>query len=161
MSAKFFVLYGNKTVTAHVTDEAELFEWVRRDGVAFAPEIYANRVDAIEAAERVLDERYTTWGTFEYTPAGMAEFLESAAAQADELIGLHALELAQEYVEEAQKRIAIALTGAQQKAISRVKWPIAGDKIGFQEYQENIANIRDLSIKSLYEYVENGDETPE
>lgn len=161
MSAKFFVLYGDKTVTAHVTDDSELFEWVRRDGVEFTPANHPTHSQAIAAADKILLARYKAWGLFEYTPEGMAEFLEAAARQPDELVSLHALEIAEDFIQDAQRALAVALTKAQQKAMDRVKFPMAGNKHAFHKYQEKIAEIRDLSIKALYEYVENGDETPE
>jgi hypothetical protein len=160
MSAKFFVLYGDKTITPHITTVAELMAWASRNESGFNAESYPTLAERIAAADKLLQERYKVWALFEYTPEGMAEFV-GVAAQKEEMTGLYALELAQEYVEEAQKNLALAITEAQQKAMDRVQFPIAGDKPGFQKYQERIADIREMSIKSLTEYVENGDEIPE
>lgn len=160
MAAKFFVLYGDATITPHITNDAELLQWVRRDGVPFDPETYENQAQWLAKADRMLMGRYKVWGLFEYTPEGLAEFLE-AAGMAGDLVGIHAMELAEEYIQEVQRALAVALTEAQQKVMDRVQFPLAGDKAAFGKYQEKIAYIRDLSIKSLYEYVENGDETPE
>jgi hypothetical protein len=160
MSAKFFVVYGDKTITAHVADYDELLNWARRENAAFEPTKYATCDETVTAADAILLARYKVWGLFEHTPQGLSEFI-CAAAQADELAGLYALQIAQEYVQEIQERIALAFTKAQQKAIERVTFPIAGDKGAFYKYQEKIAEIRDLSINGLAEYVENGDESPE
>lgn len=160
MSAKFFILYGDNTVTPHISDDAELIAWARRGTPEFDPESYPTPAEKVAAAERFLLTRYKVWGLFEYTPEGMTEFLE-AAARGDDLVFVHALEVAQEYVKDAQRALAVAFTEAQQKAMERVQFPIAGDKPAFQKYQERIAEIRELSIKGLYEYIENGDEFPE
>jgi len=156
MSAKFFLLYGTKTLTAHVTDEAELMAWASDDSgdSGFKPALYDTIGERIAAANSILVEEYATWALFDYSPEGMADFV-GVAAQKDELVGLHALELAQEYADYVQKLVALALTEAQQKAMDHVQFPIAGDKAAFQKYQERIGDIRELSIKGLTEYVDN------
>lgn len=158
MSAKFFVLYGDKTITPHITTETELMAWASNES-GFNAESYPSLAERIAAADKFLQKRYKIWALFEYTPEGMAEFV-GVAAQKDELVGLYALDLAQEYVQEAQREVALALTEAQQKAMDRVQFPIAGDKPAFHKYQEKIADIRELSIKSLIEYIDGGDEIP-
>jgi hypothetical protein len=160
MSSKFFVLYGDPSITAYVSEYADLLKLARRENPTFDPEKYSTCTEALAVADRILQTRYMVFGLFDYTPEGMAEFLELAAAQADDLVGLHALEIAQDYIEDAQRALAVAFTEAQQRAMDRVQFPMAGDKAGFAKYQERISDIRDLSIKALYEYVENGDEIP-
>jgi hypothetical protein len=163
MSKKFFILYsktGKSSVTPHIAGEVEVLRMAQMNDPEFKPEGFDSLADRIAAADKILQANYRTWWLFEYTPEGMAEFLE-AAAQGEDLAAIHALEVAQEYVEDAQKALAVAFTEAQQRAMERVQFPIAGDKQGFTKYQERISSIRDLSIKALYEYVENGDEIPE
>jgi hypothetical protein len=163
MSAKFFILYsktGKSSVTPHLADEVEVIRMATMNDPEFKPGLYETMAARIAEAGNILQGAYSSWALFEGTPEGMAEFLE-VAAQGDSLAAIHALEVAHEYVEDAQKALAVAFTEAQQKAMERVQFPIAGDKQGFTKYQERISSIRDLSIKALYEYVENGDEFPE
>ncbi len=163
MSAKFFILYGKtekSTITPHLADEVEVIRMATMNDPEFKPGLHETTAARIAAADKILQGAYKSWALFEGTPEGMAEFLEVAAEEED-LVFIHALEVAQEYIEDAQRALAVALTEAQQKAMDRVQFPIAGDKAGFAKYQERISNIRDLSIKALYEYVENGDEIPE
>jgi hypothetical protein len=163
MSAKFFILYGKtkeSTITPHLADEVEVIRMATMNDPEFKPGLYETTAARIAAADNVLHGAYSSWALFEGTPEGMAELLEVAAEQ-DELVAIHALEVAQEFIEDAQRALAVAFTEAQQRAMDRVQFPIAGDKAGFAKYQERISDIRDLSIKSLYEYVENNDEFPE
>jgi hypothetical protein len=163
MSAKFFILYGKteeSTITPRLVDEVEVISRATTNDPEFKPGLYETTAARVAAADKILQGTYSSWALFEGTPEGMAEFLEVAAEQA-ELVAIHALEIAQDYIEDAQRALAVAFTEAQQKAMDRVQFPIAGDKAAFGIYQAKIAEIRDLSIKSLYEYVENGDEIPE
>ncbi len=160
MSAKFFMLYGDTVITPHVADEAELFAWARRNDVNFDQTNYASINEALKATEQILLAQYNIFGLFSYTPQGMAEFIAAASA-ADELAGLYALELAEEYLDEVRHEIALALTEAQKKVMERVQFPIAGDVSGFQSYQETIASIRRMSVSGLAKYVKSGDSIPE
>ncbi len=156
MSAKFFMLYGDTVITPHVADEDELFAWARRNDVKFDQTNYASINEALKETELILLAQYKIFGLFSYTPQGMAEFIEAASA-ADELAGLHALELAEEYLDEVRHEIALALTEAQQKVMERVQFPIAGDQSGFEKYQKTIADIRGMSVSEITEYVKSGD----
>jgi hypothetical protein len=162
MTAKYFILFSKTgaVVTPHIADDAEVLRMAEMNDSEFKPDSFNSLAERIAAADKILLANYKAWGLFEYTPEGMEDFLQMATL-GDELTAIHALEVAQEYVEDAQKALAVAFTEAQQRAMERVQFPIAGDKPAFHKYQEKISEIRDLSIKGLYEYVENGEELPE
>jgi hypothetical protein len=157
MSANYFVLYGNKVVTPHITGTTEILSWAARNSTQFKADNFASVREAIEAADRILLASYQVWGLFEYTPEGMAEFIAAAALHGD-LTELYALEVATEYMQEAQKYLSQAHAKALKKAIDHVPFPERSEMHEFTKYVNRITAIRDLSIAGLAEYVKNGHE---
>lgn len=160
METKFFVLFGTNVITPHIADESEVIGWARKVDGVFNRDEFATNDAAFEAAKKILTDHYKAFALFAYSPAGMVDFMDEAK-QAGELVGLAAIGVAKEFVDEAHRAVMVALTDAQQTVMERVQFPIAGAEGAFQEYQETIAHIRGLSIGSLYEYVQNNDSTPE
>ena len=158
----FFVLYGESksSLIASIATDTDLIALAKESDDGFNPGNYATDPAALAAAEKVLMQRYKILGLFEYDLNGMTAFLTEAES-AGELVGLHALELAEKFANSAQRLVMRALTEAQKKVIGRVQYPQAGNEKGFNTYQEEIALIRGKSIAALCEYVANGDETPE
>lgn len=162
MEKTFFVLYGasNADLTATAMDITELVQGAKKLNAEFDPMDYETEKAALDAAEKVWMNRYKVFGLFDYDLSGMNEFLCEAHAAA-ELVHLSALEVAKNFVESAQRILLSMFTEAQQIAMARVRFPMAGHEKAFEKYQAQIAEIRGKSIAALYEYVKNGDETPE
>lgn len=162
MEKTFFVLYGagDADVTAAAMTITEIVQGAKKFREAFEPLEYATQEAALNAAEKVWMSRYKVFGLYDYDLSGMNEFLCEAHA-AGELVHLSALEVAQNFAEAAQRILRSMFTEAQKTAMARVRFPVAWDTRGFEKYQAQIAEIRGKSIAALYEYVKNGDETPE
>jgi hypothetical protein len=164
---KFFVIYGgNGMVSADVMNHSEIVELAKTLSDEFKPENYETDRALLIQAEKVLLSRYSVFGMYERTSESLAEFL-SDARKAGEKVGLAALELANKFADEAQRIVMAALTEHQKIAMARVDLPVASTRSDgfankrFSTYQESIALIRGMSIASLREYVENGDQVPE
>lgn len=161
MEKTFFVLYGEggEKLTAKVMDVTEIVDGARDLDSGFNPEPLRYS-EVLDTAEKIWMKNYRVFGLYDYDLIGMSEFLTEAFF-AGELVHLSALQLAQNFVHTAQRFVNLGVTDAQKKVIDRMHFPLAGNEKAFERYQEEIAEIRGKSINALYEYVKNGDETPE
>jgi hypothetical protein len=161
MEKTFFVLYGagGAELNVRAMDVTEIVEGARELDSGFNPEAIKYS-EVLDAAEKIWMKNYRVFGMYDYDLMGMSEFLKEAFF-AGELVHLSALQLAQNFVHTAQRFVNLGVTDAQKKVIDRVTFPLAGNEKAFERYQEKIAEIRGKSINALYEYVKNGDETPE
>jgi hypothetical protein len=159
MDQHFFMLYGTNQVTAYVATDAELIQ-MARNNPEFEPANHETLRAKVDEAQKVLTARYKVFEVYPYSLEGMQNFLDNAREHG-ELVGLSALELAENFADEVKSALMVALTEHQQIVMDRVQFPIAGDVRAFSVYQDDIATIRGLSIKGLYEYVDNGDKSPD
>lgn len=161
MEKTFFVLYGAGYAELNVRamDVTEIVQGARELDSEFNPEPLKYS-EVLDAAEKIWMKNHKVFGLYDYDLIGMSEFLSEAFA-AGELMHLSALQLAQHFVNSAQRIVNSMLTEAQKKVIDRVRFPMAGNAKAFEQYQEEVAEIRGKSINSLYEYVSHGDKTPE